>query len=117
MVIDWANRVNKRASLTFSNFQKRPKTNEIMKWSTLYNDILINTQTGDFKNYAVWKKSLPVWHFRVHFKCAHSLVLNQGHVRGTRYKAILILTFQVGHSEDHVKQIWSKLMHYLNVVL
>ena len=56
MVIDWANRVNKRASLTFSNFQKRPKTNEIMKWSTLYNDILTNTQTGDFKNYAVWKK-------------------------------------------------------------
>ena len=56
MVIDWANRVNKRASLTFSNFQKRPKTNEIMKWSTLYNEILTNTQTGDFKNYAVWKK-------------------------------------------------------------
>ena len=53
MVIDWANRVNKRASLTFSNFQKRRKTNEIMKWSTLYNDILTNTQTGDFKNYAV----------------------------------------------------------------
>ena len=56
MVIDWANRVNKRASLTFSNFQKRRKTNEIMKWSTLYNDILTNTQTGDFKNYAVWNK-------------------------------------------------------------
>ena len=88
-----------------------------MKWSTLYNDIRTNTQTGDFKKLRSLEQSLPVWHFRVHFKCAHSLVLNQGHVRGTRYKAILILTFQVGHSEDHVKQIWSKLMHYLNVVL
>ena len=65
-----------------------------MKWSTLYNDIRTNTQTGDFKKLRSLEQSLPVWHFRVHFKCAHSLVLNQGHVGySTRYKAaILILT-------------------------
>ena len=49
-----------------------------MKWSTLYNDIRTNTQTGDFKKLRSLEQSLPVWHFRVHFKCAHSLVLNQG---------------------------------------
>ena len=75
-----------------------------MKWSTLYNDIRTNTQTGDFKKLRSLEQSLPVWHFRVHFKCAHSLVLNQGHVRGTRYKAaILILNFSSRPFRESVK--------------
>ena len=62
-----------------------------MKWSTLYNDIRTNTQTGDFKKLRSLIQSLPVWHFRVHFKCAHSLVLNQGHVRGVHDTKLLFL--------------------------